>query len=216
MKKHILLLTLFLLTNAGCQDVYYNTMEGFGVHKRDILVDRVEDARDAQEQTKEQFASALEKFTEVANFKGGDLEAKYKQLKHEFDVSTSKAKTMRSRIDKVEDVAEALFEEWSEELEQYSSQRLKLASEKKMTQTRRDYDGLMAAMRKAETKVDPVLTAFSDHVLFLKHNLNAAAISSLQQELGAIESDIASLIAEMNSSIAEADAFIKQMSSDTL
>ena len=214
MKKNILLLTIFLVATPGCQQAYYKTMEGFGVHKRDILVDRVEDARDAQEQTKEQFASALEKFTEVANFKGGDLEAKYKQLKHEFDVSTSKAKTMRSRIDKVEEVAEALFEEWSRELEQYSSSRLKLASERKMKETRRNYDGLIAAMRKAETKVDPVLTAFNDHVLFLKHNLNAKAISSLQQELGTIESDIASLIAEMNSSIAEADAFIKQMSSE--
>ena len=111
MKKNILLLTIFLVATPGCQQAYYKTMEGFGVHKRDILVDRVEDARDAQEQTKEQFASALEKFTEVANFKGGDLDAKYKQLKHEFDVSTSKAKTMRSRIDKVEEVAEALFEE---------------------------------------------------------------------------------------------------------
>ena len=216
MKKHILLLTIFVLTTAGCQDVYYKTMEGFGVHKRDILVDRVEDARDAQEQTKEQFQTALEKFTEVANFDGGDLEVKYNQLKHEFDVSKSKAKAMRDKINKVEEVAEALFKEWNEELDQYASQKLKLASERKMAQTRRNYDDLIAAMRKAETKVDPVLTAFSDHVLFLKHNLNAKAISSLQEELGSIESDIASLIADMNSSIAEADAFIKQMSDQIL
>lgn len=213
MKKIILLLVLMVLS-SGCQETYFKTMEGFGVHKRDILVDRVENARDAQEQTKEQFQSALEKFTEVANFKGGDLEVKYKQLKKEFNASKSKAKAMRRRINKVEEVAEALFTEWSEELEQYSSQKLKLASERKMNQTRRSYDGLMTAMRKAETKIDPVLTAFSDHVLYLKHNLNAKAVASLQEELGAIESDIASLIAEMNSSIAEADAFIKQMSRD--
>lgn len=210
--KRVLLFLVFLIVTGGCQQAYYKTMEGLGVHKRDILVDRVEEARDAQEQTKEQFQSALEKFTEVANFNGGDLEVKYKQLKKEFDVSTSKAKIMRDRINKVEEVAEALFTEWTEELEQYSSQKLKLASEKKMARTRSDYQELISAMRRAETKVEPVLTAFNDHVLFLKHNLNAAAISSLKEELGSIESDIASLIADMNSSIAEADAFIKQMS----
>jgi hypothetical protein len=51
---------------AGCQSAYYKTMETFGYHKREILVDRVEDARDSQEEAKEQFQSALEKFSAVS------------------------------------------------------------------------------------------------------------------------------------------------------
>ena len=50
------LLTLFIVlfsTNA-CQKAYYSTMEKFGVHKRDIMVDRVGEARDSQEEAKEQ------------------------------------------------------------------------------------------------------------------------------------------------------------------
>ncbi|MEN8232871.1 MAG: DUF2959 family protein, partial [Thermodesulfobacteriota bacterium] len=43
-----------LLLSGGCQKAYYNTMEKFGVHKRDIMVDRVEEARDSQEEAKEQ------------------------------------------------------------------------------------------------------------------------------------------------------------------
>jgi len=40
-------------------------MEKVGVHKRDILVDRVENARDAQADAQVQFKDALEQFGSV-------------------------------------------------------------------------------------------------------------------------------------------------------
>ncbi|HYD85474.1 MAG TPA: DUF2959 family protein, partial [Opitutus sp.] len=50
----------FALLATGCSSTYYNAMEKIGFAKREILVDRVEDTRDAQNDAKEQFASALE------------------------------------------------------------------------------------------------------------------------------------------------------------
>ncbi len=102
----------------GCESTYYKTMETVGYHKRDIMVDRVQEARDAQ---------------------------------------------------------------------------------------------LIGAMKRAERKIDPVLAAFRDQVLYLKHNLNAQAIASLQSEPASIETDVAKLIKEMEASIKEADAFISSM-----
>ena len=61
----------------------------------------------------------------------------------------------------------------------------------------------------------PVLAVFHDRVLFLKHNLNARAIASLGGETDDIEADVSDLIAEMERSIAEADAFIKEMQGNT-
>ncbi|MBW2465837.1 MAG: DUF2959 domain-containing protein [Deltaproteobacteria bacterium] len=203
-------LFMFFLT-GGCQKVYYDTMEKFGVHKRDIMVDRVEEARDSQEDAKEQFQSALEQFSTVLNFKGGKLEDKYKTLQAEYDKSEAKAGKVKDRIDAVEDVSEALFAEWEAELGQYSSASLRRDSERKLAQTRRQYEKLITAMRKAEAKIAPVLNALRDQVLYLKHNLNAQAIASLQNELVAVESDIAELIEEMEKSIGEANSFIKTM-----
>ena len=94
-------------------------------------------------------------------------------------------------------------------MEQYDNDKLRRASAQQLTQTRKRYTPLIGAMRRAESKIDPVIAAFRDQVLFLKHNLNAQAIASLQGELVSIESDIASLIKEMETSIAEADSFIK-------
>ena len=204
-----ILLVVFLA--VGCQKAYYGTMEKFGVHKRDIMVDRVEEARDSQEEAKEQFQSALDQFTTVLNFKGGKLEDKYKTLQAEYDKSEAKADDVKKRIDAVEDVSEALFDEWDDELDQYSNASLRRDSERKMVQTRRQYDQLIKSMRKAEAKIDPVLRAFRDQVLYLKHNLNAQAIASLQSELVGVESDIADLIQEMEKSIGEANSFIKTM-----
>ena len=212
MKRTIIPTTLVcLLASMGCQKVYYDTMEKFGYHKRDLLVSRVQEARDSQEDAKEQFQSALEKFSAVVDFKGGRLQDKYKQLKGELDRSESKAKKVGDRIDSVEDVAEALFKEWQSELEQYSNEDLRRSSEQKLNQTRQRYDQLIGTMKRAESKIAPVLTSFRDQVLFLKHNLNAQAIASLQDELVSVEANITGLIKEMEASIAEADAFISAM-----
>jgi hypothetical protein len=48
-------------------------------------------------------------------------------------------------------------------------------------------------------------------VLYLKHHLNARAVASLQDELETIETDVASLVAEMDASIDEANTFISNM-----
>ena len=199
---------------AGCSTVYYKAMEKAGYHKRDIMVDRVKKARDSQEEAKEQFASALEKFTAVVDFKGGSLEEKYKQLNAEYEESEEKAEEVRDRIESVEDVSKELFDEWEAELDQYTNASLRRSSEKKLRQTRKQYTQLMEAMKRAEKKIGPVLSAFRDQVLFLKHNLNAQAIASLQSELTSIEGDVALLIKEMEKSIGEADTFINSMAQE--
>ncbi len=202
------LITLPLLL-TGCSSMYYSALDSMGIPKRDIMVHRVEKARDTQQEAKEQFKSALDQFTHLTNFKGGDLEEVYNKLNGEYEASEAKAKEVRKRIDDIEDVSGALFAEWEEELQQYSNASLKRNSQQKLTETKKQYKQLIAAMNKAESKIAPVLTVFKDQVLYLKHNLNAQAIASLKGELGTIESDVSTLIAAMEKSIDEADAFIK-------
>ena len=204
-----------LIALAGCQTAYYNTLERFGVHKRDVLVNRVEKARDSQEEAVEQFESALERYASVVQFEGGELEEKYNTLNAELERSEAKATEVRERINAVEDVADALFDEWSAELEQYSDGELRARSASQMRETRDRYERLISAMRRAEARIAPVLAPFRDQVLFLKHNLNAQAIASLQDELVTVEANVDDLIREMRAAIAEADSFIKDMSGDT-
>lgn len=206
----LVLLTLCVNLSA-CQTAYYNAMEKVGIHKRDILVDRVEEARDAQVDAKETFKSALDRFQTVLNVERTDLQNKYDAISDEYEAASESAADVTERINAIEDVAEALFDEWQDELAQYSSRDLKAKSQRKLTGTKRQYEQLMRAMRRAESKMAPVLSALKDQVLFLKHNLNAQAISSLKGELTTIKSDVSRLIQEMEKSIAESEAFIAQL-----
>lgn len=210
MKLKFIVLPCFLLF-SGCSTVYYNTLETMGIPKREVMVHRVEKARDTQQETKEQFKSALEQFTAATNFSGGDLEDIYNKLNSEYLASVDKAEEVHKRIADIEDVSEALFEEWEEELDQYSSASLRNSSRQKLDDTRRHYRQLISAMRRAESKIEPVLAVFKDQVLFLKHNLNAQAIASLKGELDSVRSDVSTLIVAMERSIDEANAFIRTM-----
>lgn len=197
-----------LATLTSCQSMYYKTMEKFGVEKRDIMVGRVKDARDAQQGAKQEFANALEQFKSVVQVKGGDLEAKYNKLSGALQKSEARAGDVRNRIAAVEDVSEALFKEWKSELRQYSNAEMRRSSERQLADARSRYGNLMAAMKQAESRLEPVLQPLRDQVLFLKHNLNAKAIGSLTDEVVAVQTRVDDLIRDMEASIREADAFI--------
>ena len=208
-QRLLILATFFVL--AACTTMYYDGLEKIGIPKRDVMVYRVEKARDTQEETKEQFKSALEQFTAATNFQGGDLETVYNKLNDEYEASVDKAEEINERIADIEEVAEALFAEWEEEITQYSNTSLKRSSQQKLSGTKKHYRQLIASMKNAEAKIEPVLRVFNDQVMFLKHNLNARAITSLKGELRTIESDVSALIISMEESINEANAFIDTM-----
>lgn len=205
------LLACVALVLSGCSSAYYGAMEKIGIPKRQILVDRVEAARGAQQEAKQQFASALEQFLAVTKVPPTELKATYDRLNDEFKRSESRAKEVRDRIAAIDDVARALFEEWKVELSQYSNPALRTQSERQLDATRRRYTELMRVMNAAADRMDPVLATFRDQVLFLKHNLNAQAVAALGNTSRDLQQDISRLIADMEKSIREADAFISTM-----
>lgn len=208
--SRLLFAGLFALL-AGCSSVYYGTMEKMGYAKRDILVNRVEKAQTAQEEAKEQFASTLEQFLAVARIDGGELKQKYERLNDELQRCEARAKAVHEQIAAIDDVAGALFDEWGNELVQYSSDTLRAQSQQQLANTRVRYGQLMTAMRSAAARMEPILVTFRDQVLFLKHNLNAQALRSLDLTSRNLQADIAALIRDMEKSIREAESFIREM-----
>lgn len=208
--KWIFLLTTVISLTA-CETVVYDALEKVGYHKRDILIDRIDAAQASQTEGQEQFKSALEQFKSVINFDGSDLEVTYDQLNDEYEASVDAADEIHERIDSVKNVADALFDEWQEELEQYSNASLRRDSERQLKDTRRRYSKVLGAMRRAEKAIDPVLASLKDNTLYLKHNLNARAIASLKNELGTVDNDVNALLTAMQQAINESNAFIDEL-----
>jgi hypothetical protein len=111
----------------------------------------------------------------------------------------------------VESVSDALFDEWEDEIKLYESRDLAQSSKKQLSDTRARYREMMAHMGEAEKSMEPVLLLFRDNVLFLKHNLNAQAIGSLQQEFDGLENEIGKLVQRMNQAIDSSNEFIASM-----
>lgn len=201
-----ILLSVSLL--SGCQSAYYSAMEQVGVHKRDIMIDRVEDANAAQKDAQQQFTSALEGLKALNNFNGGELEDAYNDVNDQYKDSEAVVNKVKDRIAAIEDVADALFDEWNDELSLYKSATLKSDSANKLRATKVQYQKMLSAMKRAEQKMEPVLDTLRDNTLYLKHNLNAAAIGSLKGEFNSLQREIQQAIRDMNSAIAESNRFI--------
>lgn len=201
---------VLVLGATGCESAYYSFNEEIlGRHKRDLLRNSVEDAMSAQEEAKEEFASALEQFEAVVGLPDSDLKNIYEKLNDAYEDAESKAERVSSRVDEVEDVADDLFDEWERERDEISNANLRRKSGQQLKASRSRSQALLTAMRKAEARMQPVLTSFKDHVLYLKHNLNSQAVAALESELDGIENDVGRLIREMEASIAEAQGFLK-------
>ena len=207
----VVLLSLTLAA-TGCNTVYYKAWEKFGYEKRDLLVSQVQDTREQQEETKQQFSTALDEFRAVYTFDGGDVETTYDDLNNQYKASAREADDLRAEIADVKSIGEDLFDEWDDEIEQQTVKDYKKRMKELRNATRENYDQMVRKMDAAAAKMDPVLEAFQGQVLMLKSSLNARAIASLQTEAQGLIDNVEELIKEMNESIDEADEFISQMS----
>ena len=196
---------------GGCASVQYSALEQVGIHKRDILVDRVEDARNAQSETREELVSAYDELKALTGFDGGDLEAKYEELSAAVERSRKATGELDDHLAAIDRVSEDLFDEWESELDLYSSESLRADQSNKLAQARQRYAAMRQRMQVARDRVDPVMSVLNDNVLFLKHSLNASALAALRDQAGALDQRVDALVRDMQSAIDEADAFIQRM-----
>jgi hypothetical protein len=207
----VLAMLAVVLILGGCSRTYDTTTEFFGKKKKDVLVDRIAAARDAQAQAKDQFAAALDEFRSIAGYKGTLLEDKYNELNAQYNRCESQTNTVNNRLADARRAAKSLFRQWDDELEQYSSAVVRRASEEKLKDMQMRYENVMYAMEKVRDKFYPALAAFKDQVLLVKHNLNAQTEMTMGEEMKIAEKEISMLIQEIDRSMAEADSFIRQM-----
>jgi hypothetical protein len=88
----VALIALSAFAASSCDSWHYGTMKKFGLEKRDILVKRVKDARDSQNEAKEEFRTTLERFKSVIEVDGGALEEKYEKLNNALNRTEDRAK----------------------------------------------------------------------------------------------------------------------------
>jgi hypothetical protein len=192
--------------------LYFSAMEHLGKQKRDILVQRILAVRKDQQATQEQLKTTLEAFKDVTGFDGGNLEKVYNKLNKEYERCQDRADKLNGRVDSVDQVAQAMFSEWQGEIKSMRNRSLRNQSENLLLTARQQHTQYMRRMRRTEENIRPVLQAFRDQVIFLKHNLNSRAISSLKKTSVQIDAQANALIRDIDASSQEADRYIQTLS----
>jgi chromosome segregation ATPase len=218
MRKLITIMFIISLTTScakrihkAVNDAKYSAYETVGLEKRDLFKREVSNVKEDQEDTGEAFKDALTRLKEIYNVDGGDLEKQYSKLKDSLDDAKAESTDLSARIRKVDEVANDLFVEWKEEINEIKTSDLRSKSSKKLSETKNRYHKLEQQLNRSEKKIGPVLAKLNDQVLYLKHNLNAKAIGGLKEEQGKIQADIKSLIKEVDESTRQADVFIQSL-----
>lgn len=204
--------TLVLAALVGCSSLYYSAWEQLGKQKRDLLRDYVVAARDDQIEANKEFKDALQVLREAYRVEPSKLQKTYDRLKESYDDAEGKSKDLEQRIEKMHRIANDLFAEWKKEANIIRNRSLRQDSLAQLEQTKERYAAMRGTLQRAEARMKPILEQFRDHVLYLKHNLNAQALGALQGEAANIEQSIEELIESMRGSIAETNEFIETLS----
>jgi Protein of unknown function (DUF2959) len=202
---------LLVLLLSGCKSTYYKTMRTLGKEKRDILVQRIKDAKKDQDQTKQQLQTTMESFQALTGFQGGSLEKSYKRLNSDYESAASQAGKLHDKVQSIDQVSKDLFNEWQGEINDMDNGKLKSQDTVMLRNAKSRQATYMRAMRATEDRITPVLKSFRDQVLFLKHNLNARAIGSLKTTSAGLQNDVADLIQSIDASSQEADKLISSL-----
>jgi len=198
-------------------DVYYQGRESvLGHHKRDIVVMHVDQACDSLKNTRDQFEQVLHQFETIVPIENTSLAQSYQHLQRQYEFCKGRADDVSHRIQLIEEASQSLFREWEAELTEYQNRTLRARSRQQLKKSKQQYSRLIKTMRKAEAQIAPVLAAFKDQVLFLKHNLNAQAIAALQHEFVEITLDISQLIEVMETTLREANQFVSILAEQKL
>ncbi|MEM6987810.1 MAG: DUF2959 family protein [Pseudomonadota bacterium] len=197
---------------AGCATTYYSVWEKLGYQKRDILQTRVERARDSQQEALQRFEvlAAVSEPLAADPVTDVDTTAQLAKLRVAYRNAARSASTLRSHIDQVDDVSQALFSEWEEELINTASSAQRSADTQELAETRQAYNTLIGTMRSTEAGISPVLITVEDSVRSLESDQvsigggQASGFISLQGDLDRLAKDL-------RRSIAIADGFVARL-----
>ena len=173
-------------------------METIGIDKREIMFERIEDASDSAVINSHRIDEVYQIYRGMLFEEQGDLHVAHDRLTFFLDLCEDGADDYRSRIEKIQAVATPMFEEWKAESGDILDDELRRKSRTNFTKAVTQYEQLMRAMRAVDSETTPLLRRFTDHVLFMKINLNTNAWEPLRKHNEDFESELSMLTRRMD------------------
>jgi hypothetical protein len=200
---------LVLLALPACTFVSNLISGGGGPANVNDLVERVERVSAELDASKATMLAAIQKLQAVTapEFQG-DAVLAHKELENTLDDSDDQAKALRKSIDKMRAAAEPVFEQWTKDLEAYSNPEMRARSQQRLAAARERYDSVVAAVEPVLVEYETVNQTLHDHLLFLSHDMNPAAVATIQDDVRSVAKQAAGLDGSFQTAKAAARAYV--------
>jgi len=167
-----------------------------GPKKVDDLVGAIEQVYVESELCREKSAVAMDRLQVIAaaEFKEGDAALAYAEFVQALSESQNQAEVMKATIGPMKLAAEPIFATWEADMKQFSSESMRERSLERLEKTRARFDAIVQNAEATQEKYDVLNKGMQDHALFLHNDLNAGALSVIQEDVR----DLVMLAAEID------------------
>jgi SMC interacting uncharacterized protein involved in chromosome segregation len=210
MRRIILTTIAISAALVGCKSTYYKAAETVGYEKREMLTDRMQDARDSQVAAKQQLQTALYTLRRVGSVPETEVADLHHDLDTEVDRASEQLDDLHEDIASVESVAQAMFDDWEDDLAKYESEDLRARSRQELQETRQNYSALIGSLRETEQKLQTVIAPLKDQVMAIEHAMKAGQAPEKSDDLDDVREKISTLIEELDDSIDRTQRFIDE------
>ena len=161
------------------------TMKGSTrLHEVDSLVANVENVQVECEVTRESIRSSVASMLSlVAPEKGVDVRMAFTEFEAAIAASAGQEKNVNKAFTRLEKSAQGFFEGWEEDLNTFSNESMRDASQARMEDTRAMYDAVMLSSQDPLQRFGEFNTALGDVALFLSRDFNPASVQLIETEL---------------------------------
>jgi Protein of unknown function (DUF2959) len=118
----------------------------------------------------------------ASNYEGPPVEA-YKRFVTALEESQAQAEKLRGAIGPMKASGQPVFDQWTKDLEQFSSASMRDRSQKRMARTQDQFRVVVAAADPAQTTFDAFNRTLRDHALFLGHDFNPSSVQMIQDDV---------------------------------
>jgi hypothetical protein len=204
---------------AGCAsfgeglDGFFSKQPQSGPGQIDELLDRIERVHVDCELAGKSVSETLGHLQTMTarDFKGDPGEA-YTRFLAALELSEQRAEELGDSIGPMRAAAEPFFARWSASLADYTNAELRRHSQQRLLETRQRYQEIVEAVEPAQATLEAYNRALRDHALFLGHDYNPGAVTTIQGELRSVAKLAVDVGQQLEASRKAARAYVESSS----
>lgn len=179
-----LVVVLAGLTSCSSLGRVFDSRGDSGLEEVDGLLGAVERAHLECELSRNESAAALDTLHAIVapDFRGDAIQG-YASLQLALERSLEQAAALRETLGPMASAAQDVAASWELDLAAYSSEVMRAKSAARLAETTDAYLAVEAPLRAACQAFDRFNIGLTDHVLYLEHDLNPAAVAAIEDEL---------------------------------